>query len=366
MTETRTTPVTTVPETVEIAVIGGGIGGAAAAVALRHAGFDAHVFERAQELKEIGGAVVIRQPSIDLFDLWGVGAAFRQQAVAVPGVEVRHPASGEVVAQHRLDADGTGAAWSAHRADVHSALLGALPPDAVHLGLTTERVETDDDGATAFFEDGSQVHARLLIGADGIRSVTRRLISDDEMLFAHLVVIRSTVPASALPDGLSNDTIRLWGNQPLALATLPLRAGSTVALDTIIHADVPPEHLWTSEVPLSELAERFADFDPAVPALIAGSSAMVKANPVYDRDPLTSWSTGSVTLLGDAAHPMAPRMGQGANSAIQDAGALATALTTSGLHDVQAALAEYERVRIPQATAMQLGSRHAPAPAGAR
>lgn len=353
------------PETVEIAVIGGGIGGAAAAVALRHAGFDAHVFERAEELREIGGAIVIRQPSMDLFDLWGVGEEFRRNAVAVSGVELRDAKSGAVLGTHRLDVDGKGAAWSAHRADVHSALLGALPAECLHLGLTTDTVQNDDGGATAVFSDGSRVHARLVIGADGIRSVTRRLLSDDDTIFAHLVVIRSMVSADALPPDLSNDTIRMWGDQPLALATLPLRGGRTVALDTIIHADVPPDHLWTSEVPLSELATRFADFDPAVPALIAGSSAMVKANPVFDRQPLTSWSTGAVTLLGDAAHPMAPRMGQGANSAISDAGSLAAALTRHGLDDLGSALADYESERIPVATAMQLGSRQAPSDAPA-
>ncbi|WP_375424807.1 FAD-dependent monooxygenase [uncultured Friedmanniella sp.] len=354
------------PEAVEIAVIGGGIGGAAAAVALRGAGFDVHVFERAGVLREIGGAVVIRQPSIDLFDRWGVGEAFRQDAVEIPGVEVRDATSGAVLGQHRLDVDGTGAAWSAHRADVHSALLAALPPETIHLGVTTEAVRTDDDGAVAAFADGQSVRARLIVGADGIRSVTRKLISDDETVFAHLVVIRSMVSAESLPAELSNDTVRMWGNQPLALVTLPLRGGRTVAIDTIVHADVPPEHLWTSEVPLAELAERFADFDPVVPRLIAGSSEMVKANPVFDREPLTTWSTGAVTLLGDAAHPMAPRMGQGANSAIQDAGALAAALTEHGLDDLASALAAYEQERIPTATAMQLGSRQAPSFSPAR
>ncbi|MEH1847360.1 MAG: FAD-dependent monooxygenase [Nostoc sp.] len=131
-------------------------------------------------------------------------------------------------------------------------------------------------------------------------------------------------------------------------------------MDTSMEYDTPPQDLWTSEVPMSVLLDYFKGFDPAVINLIEAGTVPVRANPVYEREPIHTWSTAHITLLGDAAHPMAPRVGQGANQAIQDADALARALSREGMRNVPDALRRYHEERAPITKKMQLLSRSLP------
>ena len=359
MTKHPATQVST-PESVDVAIIGAGIGGLAAAVALRQAGIDAHVFERTKVLAEVGGAVVIRRPSVALLENWGLHS-FYDQAVAIGVIEMRDR-GGAVVRTVDADFIGDGQAYSTHRHDVHSALVDVLPAESLHLGHRAESVSNDGDGghAEVRFADGHRVTAPLVVGADGIRSVARSTVVDDEPKFRGLVVLRGIAPVEALPDGATNDRILMWADGPRMITTLPLRAGTQVAMDTIISQDTPPDDLWTAEVPTAELLDHFAGFDPGLLHLIESGTVPVRANPVYDRDPIHTWAAGRIVLLGDAAHPMAPRQGQGANQAIQDAGALADGIARFGLGDVAGALRYYEEQRVELATSLQTASRSTP------
>ncbi|GAB3815949.1 FAD-dependent oxidoreductase [Kribbella italica] len=345
---------------VDLAVIGAGIGGLATAVALRHAGLDPHVFERTPVLSEVGGAVVIRDPSVRLLEEWGL-QAFHDEAVPVDVLEMRD-VTGQVVRTSPADLAGDGQAYSTHRHDVHDLLAGAVGSDRIHLGAAAESVANEPDGehATITFSDGSRVTARLVVGADGIRSVARRVVVDDAPVFDGIIALRGTAPASALPDGAGADRITVWSDGAQMILGLPLRGGTEIALDTIVSQDLPPEDLWHAEVSRADLLMRFSDFDPGLRHLIASGSPSVRANPVYDREPITQWARGRVVLVGDAAHPMAPRQGQGANQAIQDAGALATALGEFGLDRLEHAVDAYHQERVATATTLQRASRTAP------
>lgn len=347
------------PHEVDVAVVGAGIGGLAAAVALRRIGLDAHVFERATVLREIGGAVVVREPVVHLFADWGLDDGFHAQSVRVDHIEKR-ASDGTVEAILPADFTGEGLAYSAHRADVHSLLLAEIPENRVHLGAGVADVRNDPDQGVIRLDHGQEVAARLVIGADGIRSATRRVVVDDEPSFAGLTVLRTLASASALGSGVSTDRMTMWGDGALMMVILPLRSGTQIALDTAITADTPPEDLWTGEVPMSMLLEAFAGFDPHLLALIRAATSPVSTHPVYERDPIATWSSGRVTLLGDAAHPMAPRQGQGANQAVLDASALANALSQHGLDDLDNALVTYEERRVGAASALQIASRTAP------
>jgi salicylate hydroxylase len=180
------------------------------------------------------------------------------------------------------------------------------------------------------------------------------------MVFAGLVVLRGMAPAANLPANVQNDRITMWGQEPRMMVLLPVHGGAEMAMDSVRAQKDPPTDLWTSEVPTNQLLEFFDGFDPALLDLIRAGTVPVRANPVYERDPIEKWSVGNVTLLGDAAHPMAPRMGQGANMAIQDAGALAAALSELGLDRAVEALQRYERARIEPTARMQLASRTSP------
>ncbi|MEC3975871.1 FAD-dependent monooxygenase [Amycolatopsis sp. H20-H5] len=150
-----------------------------------------------------------------------------------------------------------------------------------------------------------------------------------------------------MPEDLPNDRLRLWRGDGLNILTLPLRGGADLAIDSVIFQDTPPDDLWNSEIATEDLVGNFAHFDPRIIRAIRGGTVPVRANPVYDRAPTPRWSTDRVTLLGDAAHPMAPMLGQGANQAKQDAAALATDLAQAPDADIPAALRRYQDLRAP-------------------
>ncbi|MBW4471014.1 MAG: FAD-dependent monooxygenase [Stenomitos rutilans HA7619-LM2] len=359
MSESNITEIS-VPLEVDVAIVGAGIGGLAAAVALRQVGITAHVYERTKALQAIGGAVVIREPSVRLFEQWGVADRFYAEAVQLQGIDVRD-SEGTPIGTIAADLTGEGNAYSVHRADVHALLLSGVDQQCVHLGMTSVEAFEDGDRGVVRFADGRQVRAKVVIGADGIKSVVRKSIDNDALIFSKLVVLRGLAPSAAMPEDMPNDRLYSWEKDSRQMLLLPLRGGNEVAMDTIMVRDTPPQDLWTSEVPTSELLDYFQGFDPDMIKLIEAGTVPVRANPVYEREPIAIWSTAHITLLGDAAHPMAPRAGQGANQAIQDAGALARALSGDGMTNIPDALRRYHEERAPLTKKMQLASRSSPA-----
>lgn len=344
----------------DIAIVGTGIGGASAAVALTRAGLNVEVFEQASELKEIGGAIIIRQPSATLFQQWGILNDLRPKMVEIRDLELLD--KGGALTDSRpivFDSEEGVSASSVHRADVHNALLSQIPCDRLHLDHRLRAIDKADGIAEASFENGRTVRARCLIGADGLRSKVRAHLDQSEMRFDKIVTHRTIAPASLLPPGMPNDRLRMWMSGPLLALTLPIRGGSEVAIDAMIPTEKPPEKLWSATSD-DELLAYFADFDPLIAKLVRGRTVAVTTHPVYDKDPIERWTDGVVVLMGDAAHPMAPRQGQGANQAIQDAGALSEALSSTTIDGWPAALGLYQARRAPVTARLQLLSRQAP------
>jgi salicylate hydroxylase len=344
----------------DIAIIGAGIGGAAAAVALQQAGFVAEVFEQAPEIREVGGAVVIRDPSMALFETWRVLDHLRPALVAIREIEMRDP-GGEVTGSTPVTFQaGEGEiAYSVHRANVHDALVKQIPPDRLHLNHKLIQIDSGPGDAEATFENGRHVRAKLIIGADGLKSQIRHLFDETPLHFDHMVTHRTIAPASVLPETMPNDRLRMWSAGKLIIITLPIRGGREVAIDAVIPTEIPPEHLWSSTSP-DDLLSVYKDFDPLIAELIRNRTVDVTTHPVYDKDPIHTWTDGRVVLLGDAAHPMAPLQGQGANQAIQDAGALADVLTGVHRDDQMAALRAYQSARSPVTERLQILSRKPP------
>ena len=345
---------------VDVAILGAGIGGLATAAALRERGVEAHVFERAPALAPVGAALLVRVQSLDLLRRWTGLEHYAAQAVRVDTQEHLR-ADGTLLTISGIIGEPGDPRWadSVHRADLFETLRRVLPDPQLHLGRETVHVEQDADAATAVFADGSRVRARALIAADGIRSVVRRrLFSDDEAVYSGMVNYRAVVPVAAL-GGLPADQFRTWADaDSTAFLAAPVRGRREVAYDAVVYDDSPGDESWTTWVDLDEVAPHFAHYPTVVHDILAAGPARVSAYSTYDRAPIDTWTDGRVALLGDAAHPMLPFQGQGANQAIQDAEALAAHLAPAlGGTGVPAALRAYQAQRKPRTDHFQNKSR---------
>jgi 2-polyprenyl-6-methoxyphenol hydroxylase-like FAD-dependent oxidoreductase len=231
-----------------------------------------------------------------------------------------------------------------HRSEIQAALLGALPTGTVVLGETLERVEQDDAGVQASFAGGRRVTADLLVGADGLRSTVREtVLGPAPPRYSGLVAFRAVVADA--PGGLVGEC---WGH-PGVFGVAPLSGGHTYWYATDPAED--PEARASAAETHALLRERFAGWADPIPALVERTPPeRILRHPLFDRPPQRGWSDGRVTLLGDAAHPMLPFLGQGACQAIEDAVALRDALR--GEAPVVDALAAYERARYGRTAAI--------------
>ena len=349
---------------VDVAVVGAGIGGLAGVLALRAAGIDAHAHERAPAVAPLGAAVMVRIQSLELMRRWVDLTDYDRNACVVDTMELL-TAEGSLVRRTPVIGEPGDPDWAhiVHRADLFDALRSGVPRSALHLGRETMSVSgagDHDDHAELHFTDGSSVRARAVIAAAGIRSTVRALLAiRDEPVFSGMVIYRSVVPATALGD-LPNDRMRSWMRDDRSFWTFPVRGGREVSYDVTLHSERAGEESWTAVTDTATVADGLVGFDPVVSRIVLAGMGPVTAYSIHDREPVTGWTAGRVTLLGDAAHPMLPFQGQGANQAIQDAAALAETLAPA-LHagtDVHAALRAYEDIRAPCTAHFQHKSRH--------
>ncbi|WP_285031782.1 FAD-dependent monooxygenase [Mycolicibacterium sp. lyk4-40-TYG-92] len=357
--------------TAPVVIVGAGLGGLAAAIALRLGGHHPILVDKTRELGEVGGPLGISPPTLRLFGKWGMLEQFNQISTATRYFET-HDQSGqvesvtdyaalpEIGSEHgRFGyADAQLSPRTVHRADLHALMVAHIGRDRVRLRhLLTGLVEHDDHVALTF-ADGTVLNAPLVVGADGLRSTVRGLFSDDEIHYCGSVIFRAVSPVDRIGNR-PNDRLRSWHSADYAkhVIAMPVRGGRQVAVDATLGIDEPPLHLWSARADVTALARQFDDFEPVVGQLIRGATGPVYMHPVYDRDPIERWTSTRIALLGDAAHPMTPFGGQGANQAIQDGAELARQLTDARDGDVAAALQRYQAVRTEQTAEIQRSAR---------
>jgi salicylate hydroxylase len=339
-------------------VVGGGIGGTAAAVALARAGIDVRVFEQAQQLTEVGAGVSLAPNGLRMLERLGVGAGIARLGARHASTQLRlsdgRPARHE---PHQFAQAGQNV--GIHRADLLDLLAGQLPPGTVRTGHRCVSFAQDADGATVGFANGASITADVVIGADGIHSVLQGFVVEPaEPVFSGVVAYRGLVPRLAeYPAGV----LRMWVGEGQHFLVFPVRAGQLLNYVGFVSSGTSVRESWSAAADPAALAARFAGWDPLIGQVIAAVSAPGGSGfqwGMYDRAPLPKWSRGRLTLLGDAAHPMLPHLGQGVNQALEDAVALATLL--GGLPSaagVPRALATYELLRRDRTARVQLGSR---------
>lgn len=339
-------------------MVGGGIGGLAAAIALRRTGLAVSVLEQAPAFEEVGAGLQLSPNATRVLRSLGVLPALEAVAVAPEALEIRDGQSGRPIAScpYGPATARYGAPFLvAHRADLLRVLAQAADAAGCRfeLGARIEGVEISDAAAVAVASREGQalvVEGDLLVGADGVRSVVRAQLGGSAApVFAGRLAYRATVPARAT----SHPAVRLYLGPDAHLVTYPVRGGESVNIVAVVKTDRPVAR-WSEPGDASSVHAAFSGWADDVRALLAGVTEF-RCWGLYDLDPLPRWGAGRATLLGDAAHAMLPFLAQGAAQAIEDAGALAQALTSGA--SVDAALRGYETARRPRTARIQREAR---------
>ena len=341
-----------------IAVIGGGIGGLAAAGFLHRAGLDVTVYEQAAMLTEVGAGVVVPPNAARLLRRLGLMEEFR--ALAVPlqvGWEFRRWQDGRVLFSQRLGADCERLygehTYTAHRADLLGLLATTVPRPGPRLGSRCVAVRRHPVHVELAFADGRAATADVVIGADGLHSVVRdAVLRTGPPTFSGTCAYRCLVPADRAPEFALRPVQTLWLGPGRHLVHYPISAGRYVNLVALAPARDYHIESWTAEGRIEDLRAEFAGWDARLTGLLQAAERIGRWA-LLDRDPLPRWTNGPIALTGDAAHPMFPFLAQGAAQAIEDAAVLAGCLAAAA-SDPAGALSRYEALRKPRTTRVQM------------
>ena len=340
---------------VQIAIVGGGIGGLAAALSLLQAGFDVHVYEQAKALREVGAGIVLTPNATRLLHRLGLREALDRCAVAPAAWRQRRWQDGRTlllspVGQY-LGASGEKQFFTIHRADALTMLADAMPPERLHLNRRLASFKDDGARVTLDFTDGTQASADMMIGADGIHSTVRQaLFGAKNPQFTGCIAYRGLVPAERLKHLDLPVESQLWMGPGKHFVHYFVSSGRLVNFVCLIDRDAWTKESWTEPGNPADALAAYAGWHPQVTAMIEAVEETFVWG-LFDRAPLPRWSVNRVTLLGDACHPMLPFLAQGAAQAIED-GATLTALLAQG-GDVAESLRRYESLRLPRTAAIQ-------------
>jgi salicylate hydroxylase len=347
------------PRRPRILVVGGGIGGLAAALAFERQHAEVIVCEQSPKLSEIGAGIGLAPNAIKALRALGLEAKINAIAWASEFAVIRSWQDGRAISRaYQGDyREKFGApSVTAHRADLLGVLAGALATTDIRLGMRCLGVETRDHGAGARFADGSAIEADIVVGADGIHSKVREsLFGADAPRFTGCICWRGMAPADAVPRDINTADVTLWMGPHGHVVHYLVRGGELLNIVAHIDSDAWTEESWTQECSVDEVMTAYARWNPALTRVFPASERWYKWA-LYDRDPPERWSKGRATLLGDSAHAMLPYLGQGAAMAIEDGCVLAGMVARAG-DDLDGALDAYERLRKPRVQEAVLGSR---------
>jgi len=324
-----------------ITVIGGGIGGLAAALCLRRHGAEVTVLEQAEEIAEVGAGLQISPNGAAVLRALGLEEVLARDAVRGRAVVLRDYAQGAEVLRLDLARQGGGRPYYfTHRADLIGLLADAARAEGVRLRLL-QRVAHVEPGATPVIHlaSGASLTPDLVIGADGLHSRARAALNGaDRPFFTRQVAWRAVVPnALGLPP-----EAQLFMGPGRHLVTYPLRGGTDVNIVAVQEREAWAEEGWHHADAPDNLRAAFADFGGTARDLLAAVES-VRLWGLFRHPVAPCWHKGAVAILGDAAHPTLPFMAQGANMALEDAWVLADALAQA--ESVEAGLAAYQARR---------------------
>lgn len=340
----------------EIAIIGGGIGGMAAAGFLHRVGLSSTVYEQAPAIAEIGAGLVVAPNAARLLRRLGVLDQLTAKSVRLDtGWEFRRWVDGTVLSSENLETacerlygEHT---YTAHRADLLDAVAAAVPSGLTRLGKRAIEVSLHAGKPVVRFEDGEIIRPDIVIGADGIHSIVRPFVAEPgPASYSGMAAFRALVPADQAPEFALRPAQVLWIGPGRHLVHYPVSGGMLVNVVAFAPAEDAIES-WTATATVEQFLREFEGWDPRLRKLIQATTTPGRWA-LLDRAPLKNWTRGPITLLGDAAHPMFPFFAQGAAQSMEDAALLAACLR-EGLDDPEHAFRRYEALRLPRTTRLQ-------------
>ena len=344
----------------KIAIVGGGIGGLTLGLALREQGLTADIYEQTDELREVGAAVALSANATRFYERIGLAPKFAGLAFEISSLIYRDGRSGKVIGRHTGKPsyrEQFGAPyWGVHRADLQAILSKTLGMERIHLSKRLTGIEDDGDEVTLRFKDGSSARANFVVGGDGARSTVRQwMLGYDDALYSGCSAFRGIVPPELLDKLPDPAAIQFWMGPGGHLLHYPIGNGDQNFFLVERHPSPWPARAWTMPADEGEQLARFKDWHPAI-------TQMIEAVPIsprwglFHRPPLSRWSKGRVTLIGDAAHALVPHHGQGANQSIEDVVVLARCLAEASPAEYARAQDRYERLRRGRTRKVQYAS----------
>jgi salicylate hydroxylase len=341
-----------VTEQLQIAIVGGGIGGLTAALALRARGLSAKVFEQARELREVGAGFSLFPNAALLLQRIGLAEEIAKIGCPNTGQVIRTSAGDLVTAS--ANPSTTVPSYNLHRAEFLKLLVNAQDEGTLHQGHRLSGASETNDQVHLSFANGARVDADVVIGADGIHSALKREIglkanpsSEGIMAYRGLIPIEKLSWAKDIGTRMSR-----WNGKGRTFLCYPVSSGRLMNMVAFVPTDLDSEESWTAPGDLKALSAEYAGWHDPVQETINALDHTFRWG-IYDRPPLPYWSLGRMTLLGDAAHPMVPHLGQGAAQAIEDGFTLAVFLEDAKRQDVAKRLKAYETARRARTSGIQ-------------
>ncbi|BBC36114.1 hypothetical protein SGFS_074080 [Streptomyces graminofaciens] len=339
------------PSKAQVAIVGGGVAGLVTATLLHGHGMDVRLFEQTPVFGAVGAGIQLSPNGVRVLYRLGLADALARTGVRAGAIETRRWDDASLIARvphgARCDERFGAPYYLIHRADLQRCLVSALPEDVVELGRGCVRLVERPDTVELHLTDGSVTTADLVIGADGVHSVARRAVVDDEPRFSGYSVHRGLVPAEVMPSFTHDPRVVFWLGPERHVTYYPIVGGDMVHFSAV--GVSPDARSGSSSVPgtTEDLDAAFAGWHEEVRRVVTAAESVTRWD-LYDRDMACRYATDRVVLLGDAAHPTLPYLSQGANQALEDAVVLARCLREAGPGTPTGAVRRYQGLRMPR------------------
>ena len=339
------------------AVVGGGIGGISAACCLRRRGVEVTVFEQAKALGKIGAGVLVLPNGLRQLERMGLGKDLAAVGAKIGNGSRYYRADGTVVGPIvTTNSTGWNGVYGMHRADLLNALAAQLPAEAIRLGHRCVGIVQTASSALLHFARGDIVEADVVIAADGIQSTLQKYVVEPvPPEYSGVRAYRGLIAREKLP-GWPEAAHMVWMGDGKHFIVYPVRSGRLLNYVGFVPTKNETIKSWSAAGDRDELVASFDGWDSQIVQLLETVEACFWWG-LYDRRPLTSWTSGRLVLLGDAAHAMLPHLGQGANQAIEDGVALAVILEGREPDEVPDILQQYQEFRCARTDAIQAEAR---------